>query len=370
MNVQRFSVAIVVLILALSSAAFGQGTVVRCSSDDGKRHSCAADTRGGVQLSRQISGSACIQASTWGFDDRGIWVDRGCRAEFTTYPGIYPAGAIGATGTISCAEHTGFLIMRCPADTSRGVQLVRQISASACTYNSTWGYDANSIWVSRGCRAEFALGGSGAAVAAAAGQTFTCSSDDGQRHSCPADTRGGVQLTRQISGSPCTHGSTWGFSETEVWVDRGCRAEFTTYPGVAVGSGTAAPGTVTCSERTGFLTTRCAADTSRGVRLARQLSGSPCTYTATWGYESGQIWVSKGCRAEFAVGATAGVGGQTITCSSNDGRRHTCPANTRGGVQLTRQISGSACTLGSTWGFDAQGVWVDRGCRAEFTVGQ
>ena len=61
---------------------YGGGSTIRCSSDDGGRHYCDADTRSGVQLTRQISGSACVQNQTWGFDNRGIWVDRGCRAEF------------------------------------------------------------------------------------------------------------------------------------------------------------------------------------------------------------------------------------------------------------------------------------------------
>jgi hypothetical protein len=60
--------------------------------------------------------------------------------------------------------------------------------------------------------------------------------------------------------------------------------------------------------------------------------------------------------------------GGTITCSSNDGRRIYCNADTRGGVRLVRQISGSRCEQGSTWGYDSRGVWVDRGCRAEFDV--
>ncbi len=33
-------------------------------------------------------------------------------------------------------------------------------------------------------------------------------------------------------------------------------------------------------------------------------------------------------------------GGQTITCSSNDGRRHYCNIDTSRGVQMSRQISG------------------------------
>ena len=40
------------------------------------------DGQGRAQMTRQISGSACIEGQTWGQDNRGIWVDRGCRAEF------------------------------------------------------------------------------------------------------------------------------------------------------------------------------------------------------------------------------------------------------------------------------------------------
>src|ERR1700720_1680539 len=53
-----------------------------CSSDDMHRHVCLVDTTGGVQMVHQKSQAKCIQNSTWGYDNRGIWVDRGCRAEF------------------------------------------------------------------------------------------------------------------------------------------------------------------------------------------------------------------------------------------------------------------------------------------------
>src|SRR5262249_9018813 len=55
----------------------------------------------------------------------------------------------------------------------------------------------------------------------------------------------------------------------------------------------------------------------------------------------------------------------TITCSSEDGGRRYCSADTRGGVRIVRQLSGAPCELNIAWGFDAQGIWVDRGCRAE-----
>jgi hypothetical protein len=113
----------------------------------------------------------------------------------------------------------------------------------------------------------------------------------------------------------------------------------------------------------------CNAETRAGVQLVKQRSGSPCTQGYSWDYDDRGIWVDHGCRADFLLSGNAGpIGGQTVTCSSNDGRRNHCNADTHNGVQMTRQISGSPCTEGQTWGFDQSGIWVDRGCRAEFAV--
>ena len=57
-------------------------TTVSCNSNDEHRHYCEIDTRNGVRLLKQNSGSPCDQDRTWGYDRRGIWVDRGCRADF------------------------------------------------------------------------------------------------------------------------------------------------------------------------------------------------------------------------------------------------------------------------------------------------
>ena len=53
--------------------------------------------------------------------------------------------------------------------------------------------------------------------------------------------------------------------------------------------------------------------------------------------------------------------------SNSYGRKY-CPADTRGGVRLIRQISNSTCSQGSSWGYDTHGVWVDNGCQAEFEM--
>ncbi|MGH9612181.1 MAG: DUF3011 domain-containing protein [Bryobacteraceae bacterium] len=207
--------------LLLAGSCFGQ-TTFTCSSNDGRRHYCGADTRGGVMLTRQISGSPCQQGSTWGFDRGGVWVDRGCRAEFQTT-------RYRPVQNLTCSSDDGRR-RYCGADTQGGVRMIRQRSGSPCQQGSTWGYDRRGVWVDRGCRADFEIGGGGGGFRppVGGGQTFRCSSDDGRRHYCDADTRDGIRMVRQVSGSPCQQGSTWGYDRRGVWVDRGCRADFQT----------------------------------------------------------------------------------------------------------------------------------------------
>ena len=71
-----------VLAVTVIPAAQGQGGQIFCSSS-GNRSFCDAHTRGGVLLRRELRNSQqCVEGATWGYDNRGIWVDRGCRAEF------------------------------------------------------------------------------------------------------------------------------------------------------------------------------------------------------------------------------------------------------------------------------------------------
>jgi hypothetical protein len=114
----------------------------------------------------------------------------------------------------------------------------------------------------------------------------------------------------------------------------------------------------------------CNIGNSRDVRLVRQLSGSACIRNNTWGVDRRGLWVDRGCRAEFIIVGNnqSGPPMRTVTCSSNNGRRNWCDIGGRRDVQLSRQLSGSACIRDNTWGVDRSGIWVDRGCRAEFRV--
>ncbi len=69
-------------------------TIVKCESNNGKLRYCSiGDARQSVELMNQLSSSPCVRGTTWGNDNRGIWVDRGCRAQFRviTYGGSGPS---------------------------------------------------------------------------------------------------------------------------------------------------------------------------------------------------------------------------------------------------------------------------------------
>ena len=60
--------------------------------------------------------------------------------------------------------------------------------------------------------------------------------------------------------------------------------------------------------------------------------------------------------------------GRTFACESTSGQRQYCPSEVTNGVRMVRQLGDTSCVEGYNWGRDEHGVWVDRGCRAEFAV--
>ncbi|GAB4130151.1 MAG: hypothetical protein Kow001_24080 [Acidobacteriota bacterium] len=72
--------------LLMTVLAFGSGSAtakdITCKSENYRYRHCKADTSGGVRLKKVKSRAPCIQNETWGWDRRGIWVDKGCEAEF------------------------------------------------------------------------------------------------------------------------------------------------------------------------------------------------------------------------------------------------------------------------------------------------
>ncbi len=194
-----------------------------------------------------------------------------------------------------------------------------------------------------------------------------CESGNNRYRECPTNFRGGAVLSQQISQARCVEGQTWGSRNGMVWVDKGCKGRFV--QDRSSGSGQ---------------TLRCESDNGRrrecntGFRgnavLSRQLSSTRCIEGQNWGQRRGAVWVDRGCRAEFTEGDGGwnpgpGAGDYSVTCSSAGNRRTTCAWNPRNGAPvLIQQLSSDACSQGSSWGYQGNQIWVDRGCRARFGV--
>lgn len=192
--------------------------------------------------------------------------------------------------TVRC-ESEDDAYRECGAAGEGSVSLVTERSRSACVQGQSWGVRNGMLWVDRGCRADFLVGSTEAASSDA---TLVCESHGSLRR-CGASTGAGVRLVRQLSDSPCTFNETWGWDVTGVWVNEGCRAEF------SVGAATPRNTALVVCESTGNRRNHCRAETRYGVELVRQLSDSACVRNRTWGEDSDGIWVSEGCRGEFAV---------------------------------------------------------------------
>lgn len=203
-----------VLSLMFVSAAlfFGSSTAqadtIRCESNGGNYKVCSVDTRGGVRLSRQLSSQGCWQNDTWGYDRNRIWVNRGCRAEFwvgdrnSGSSNNKVAGAV-ALGLVTAAiissnrnknrdndsynnnryddsymddgydnrydnyggnprrtfrcESTDNRFVYCNVPTRGHIEVFKQLSSSSCIHGRSWGTENNRVWVSNGCRADFAV---------------------------------------------------------------------------------------------------------------------------------------------------------------------------------------------------------------------
>lgn len=278
--------------------------------------------------------------------------------------------AAAADGPIVVCESWGNAYRECRVGSTGTIQLVTEYSENLCVEDVTWGWNkVGVVWVRRNCRASFRIGPGAELKPWQRRTTVVCESHNGNHEVCNADVSRGVTLMRQLSQSKCEFGTTWGFeSDRElIWVDRGCRAAFHLGKGTDAGAAEVLDAPVTCESKNGKRSA-CKADTAGGVQLVRQLDKDPCNYGKDWGWDADGIWVDHGCRAEFAVRGKPKVMLQAIACES-DGTRVQCPADTRYGVAVFRTTSERECILDETWGFDANGVWVDKGCRAQFAVG-
>ena len=88
------SAVLIVLFSAIAASVSAQ-PAVKCESNNGGRVYCGGYTANQVTMKEQLSGAPCERGRTWGVDNRGLWVDRGCRATFFISGNRQPMGPGG-----------------------------------------------------------------------------------------------------------------------------------------------------------------------------------------------------------------------------------------------------------------------------------
>ena len=200
-----------------------------------------------------------------------------------------------------------------------------------------------------------------------------CSSVNSQYSECAAPFRGTAIITQQISQSACIEGQSWGQRPGYIWVNRGCRARF----GIVRTTSDNYPGDsriIVCqSNRNRYR--ECLTGIRGRIELVHRLNNSSaCVAGRSWGQREGMVWVSRGCRAQFASVNRNNRGwyrdsNYSITCSSMNNTMTRCDWDSRyGNPRLIQQLSTQSCINGRNWGYDGRGIWVDNGCRARFSA--
>jgi hypothetical protein len=285
---------------------------------------------------------------------------------------LFACAAPALAQTVTC-ESVNNTYRECRGGSAGKAVLSMELSDNRCIEGTTYGTLMEGVvWVDRGCRGRFTLRG-GSLVG---NRRIVCESLHGTLTWCPADLssvdnpKSALSVVRQLSENACVEGESWGYEidRDQIWVDKGCRAEFMIGHVNPMKPVEALDATVTCST-TSRSRIECPADTGAGVRIIRALDNTTCAFGKQWGYDEKSIWVSGNCRAEFAIRGVPKPVVQSVTCESHNNVRVSCPAETHYGVALVRQTGEKECALGTSWGFDDKGVWVTEGCRAQFALG-
>ncbi|MEE4210286.1 MAG: DUF3011 domain-containing protein [Parvularcula sp.] len=182
----------------------------------------------------------------------------------------------------------------------------------------------------------------------------SCSSRDGRYAICELPRGfGNVRLVSQRSSRNCIENQTWGLGRSGVWVDRGCRAEFSfTYPVRLGGRGRDDD----WGRDEGWRRDDGRDDDWRGRR-------DDDWRRDEWGRQRG--W-EKGRGRGYGRDRATEIG--FVNCSSRDDRYRLCRIDAVfDRVQIERRASDSACVKGRDWGTTRSGIWVDNGCRAQFS---
>ncbi len=358
-------------------SAAGNTKRITCGTLTARREMCKTEGPvASVRVVRELGPTnRCRKGSTWDNTESSVWAGNGCRAEFeVTYraPAVLPVPVPAPnTRRITCGTFSGKEVSCKTEGYATDVRLVRDLSNSKCRKGNSWGNTDSVIWTSKGCRADFEV------TYREAGPTpptstrrITCGSFSAAQVTCKTEGYATeVRLVRDLNGDRCRKGVNWGNTDSFIWTNKGCRAEFeVTYRTAA------RTRTITCGVLTGTQAQCQTGGNTTQVRLVRELSNGRCRKGATWGNTDSFIWANNGCKGEFEVTYQGDPTPPTpstrkISCGTSSNAQVQCNiGNDASSVRLIRDLSGNQCRQGYNWGRTGRVIWVNRMCRGEFEV--
>lgn len=213
----------------------GGSQIINCQARGSGVHYCRANQLKSVELIRVFNQSGqnnpCL--NNWGYSDQGLWVRRGCQAEFrVSYWQDYGGGGrpdSHGSGDVLCESNYG-QTSTCQANTSGGVSLLHTTSRQSC--RGQWGYNSNSIWVKNGCGAWFRLNNNGGYNPNGGSEVsiHKCKSRNYEIKYCDVGQFDHVEMKREISHGKYPCRGNWGVDRNRrIWVDNNCYGEFRVY---------------------------------------------------------------------------------------------------------------------------------------------
>ncbi|XP_005101559.1 lectin ADEL isoform X2 [Aplysia californica] len=175
------------------------------------------------------------------------------------------------------------------------------------------------------------------------------------------------------SAADCTLGESFGYQKATLWVDHGCRADFKVcYLPVR---------RTECQVlRVESWNYKYAEKTVTGAALFINMtvedrqSAASCDLDKSFGFynQNSTVWVDHGCRADFNICYVQGATSTTTVNVSSWNYKYATKilpsASCIYSMRVANQQSAAPCTLGTTYGFVANTMWVSDGCRADFSV--
>lgn len=143
--------------------------------------------------------------------------------------GWNPGNPGAGTGRTVRCESINERYRECRTDFRYKAEVRRTLSSAPCRENYSWGQRRGTVWVSRGCRAEFVESRSNWGPGRPdTTYSVTCSSEDNRYRTCAWQSRyGRPYLIENLSDTQCVQGRNWGYtSNNSLWVNGGCRGRF------------------------------------------------------------------------------------------------------------------------------------------------